>query len=226
MNWKLLIPIGLILIAFVSFPTFSPAQSFKYPPCYTIRESKLRGCYLYGVTFEPNVIAWKGKEIKIKEAWFEQAHERLLIGSKRASHYNLCVTLSAGWDVLRDITATPPFFVVEGTGKGFGMMGSAVLWERFDRIESEEFNVLLTDNWKFDGAIKIKLKATKPGSAQKTAGHVAFFEFKAPSAPAAAAFCVRMPNARLSHEDFSPTSIRHESMAHTGRGVGAIDKGL
>ncbi len=167
MNGKLLIPIGLILIAIVSFPTPCPAQSFKYPPCYTSLESKLRGCYLCAVTFEPNVIAWKGKEIKIKDAWFEQAHERLLIGSKKASHYNLCVTLSAGWGVLWDITATPPFFVLEGTGSGFGSMGTAVLWRCFDKIESEEFNVLLTDNWKFDGAVKIKVKATKPGSAQK-----------------------------------------------------------
>jgi hypothetical protein len=165
MSSKLLIPIGLLLIELFVFPPPCFAQSYKYPPCYSVRESKQRGCYLCAVSFEPNVIRWKGKEIKIKEAWLEQAHERLLIGSKKASHYNMCVNLSAGWDVLG--TAESPFFVFEGKRGGFGMMGTVVLWETFDKIESEEFNVLLTDNWRFDGAIKIRVKVTKPGSTQK-----------------------------------------------------------
>jgi hypothetical protein len=54
-------------------------------------------------------------------------------------------------------------------------MGGTVLWETFDKIESEEFNVFLTDNWDLDGAIKIKVKATKVASSQEqTKGRGAF----------------------------------------------------
>jgi len=158
-------PIGLFLIELFVFAAPCSAQSYKYPPCYSVRESKMRGCYLYAIAFEPNPITWKGKEIRIKEAWLEQAHERLPIGSRKASHFNMCVNLSAGWDVLWDLTNRAPFFVLEGKGNGLGMMGSVVLWETFDKIDADEFNVLLTDNWKFDGAIKIKVKTAKPGSA-------------------------------------------------------------
>lgn len=163
MNRKLFTSIGLLLIGAFVFAAPCFAQGYRYPPCYSIRESKMRGCYLYSLTFEPNVFTWKGKEIKIKEAWFEQAHERFLIGSKKASHYNMCVNLSTGWDVLWETTG--PSFAIEGNG-GLGMMGSAVLYKPFDKIESDEFNLVLAEFRKTDGAIKIKVKATKPGSAK------------------------------------------------------------
>jgi hypothetical protein len=168
MQAKSVIPIALVLVAFAACPNPGLAQSDKYPPCYTIRESKLRGCYLYSVTFEPSVIVWKGKEIRIKEAWFEHAHERLLIGSRKASGYNLCVNLSTGWDVLWDLTGNPPWFALEGqNGRGFGAMGTCVLWETFDKIESKEFNVLLTNNWQFANAVKIKVRVKEAASGSK-----------------------------------------------------------
>src|SRR5262245_22889819 len=113
MKRTMLLAMSVVVMALTTCPATCLAQSYRYPPCYSTFEAKLRGCYLYRVSCEPNVIVWKGKPIKIKEAWLEQAHERLLLGSKKASHYNLCITLATGWDVLWDITGNPPFFVLE-----------------------------------------------------------------------------------------------------------------
>src|SRR4051812_36346749 len=99
MSRKLLLAVRLLLlIAVFGSPVPCSADSSRYSPCHSIRESKFRGYFLCAVSFEPNVFTWKGKEIKIKEAWLEQAHERLLIGTKPASHFNMCVNLSTGWD--------------------------------------------------------------------------------------------------------------------------------
>jgi hypothetical protein len=157
----------MVVIELAVCPAICLAGSYKYPPCYSIFESKLRGWCLYRVSVEPEVIVWKGKQIKIKEAWLEQAHERVLLGWKKASHYNLCVNLATGWDVLWDITGNEPFFVLEGQRQSFGMMGSAVLFTRLETIESTEFNVLLTDNWRFENATRIKLKIVKARSVER-----------------------------------------------------------
>ena len=60
--------------------------------------------------------------------------------------------------------ATPPyeigdlFFVEQGKGKGFGMLGCVVLWERLDDLDKVPTRILATTNWKFENSQVLSLK--------------------------------------------------------------------
>lgn len=51
---------------------------------------------------------------------------------------------------------------MEKTRSAFGYQGICVMSTSFDKIDASEFDVLLTDNWKLENAIKIKLRVMKP----------------------------------------------------------------
>src|SRR5579883_2153801 len=90
---------GAVGMFFVTFALLHGSEPNRYPPCYSIREAKFRGCFVRKVSFQPNVIAWDGKRIVVKEAWLERCLERghtwfSVLHSKPASGYNFCVTLS------------------------------------------------------------------------------------------------------------------------------------
>jgi hypothetical protein len=138
-------------------------------PCYSIQEAKTRGCYVAAVSFSPSSFTWKGKEIVIKEAWLEKQTERNYSLNPFAPKYrivpgyNLCFTLSKGWDVVwgtaKNSQGEPmrkAYFVLEGNGRSFAERWSIVLWETLEKADSSELTILCTDNWQLEDAVTIK----------------------------------------------------------------------
>lgn len=160
-KWKVAFALGMgALLLAGSLPLL--AGDVADCPCYSIQESKSRGCFVRAVSFSPRVMTWNGKQIAIKESWLEKCTERNRSVNPFApkynitSGYNLCFTLSEGWDVLWGTADKSPFFILEGNGRSFGERVRVVLWETIDNIDVPEFHILCTDRWKGEKAIKIK----------------------------------------------------------------------
>jgi hypothetical protein len=135
-------------------------------PAYTVADSRSRDAFIAHVTVTPDVIDWKGKRIAIKEAWVERRTELVWIyvfipfvvehyEYKQIDGYNLCINLSEGRDAL--VSGDSPFFVLEGRGNGFGMLGSVIMWDNLEQADFGRLNLLVTDNWKFKNALTLEL---------------------------------------------------------------------
>ncbi len=143
-------------------PSLSVAGDKDNAVCYTIRESKSRGCFVCSVTFAQKEIKFKGKTIVIGEAWIEKKTERvgplhLLPVYKTIPGYWLCFNLSRGWEELDSIDG---FFWLENKGHSFAQIGTVVLCEGLKNLDQREFTVLLQDD-KNDN-IKTKITLNLP----------------------------------------------------------------
>lgn len=116
------------------------------------------------MTFEPSSFKWNGKQIAIKEAWLEHQTELVHIHVivpfiweryqyRQVAGYNMCFNLEEASYPLGDL-----FFVEEGKGSSFGMLGSAVLWQRLDNLDNVPSEILATDNWKFENSQVLTIK--------------------------------------------------------------------
>ena len=118
MTKRRLMPIALVAALICAPPLLFAGDNASYP-CYTVRDSKRRGCFVCTVTFAPKEIKWKGQAIVIGEAWVERQTERagplrLLPVYRTLPGYCLCFNLSQGWDVLNDTDG--PYFALENSG--------------------------------------------------------------------------------------------------------------
>lgn len=165
MKRQIVFTFSLTALALCEISLLNAGDPNQNPPCYSIREAKFRGSYVCSVSFSPSLINWKGKEIAIKEAWIERRLERnsslnpFAPRYKTVKGYHMCFNLSVGWDVLWDNPTKAPLFVFEGSHKSFGSIGTVVLWEDLENIESSEYTVLCTD---FEKAIRIKVTPDRP----------------------------------------------------------------
>jgi hypothetical protein len=134
MGWE-----STLLLTLLSIASAEP----RFCPSYSIHEAKRHGCYVCTIAFRPKSIRWNGEEvIVVKEAWIERKRERvgyswLLVPTYRiADGYNLCVTLSKGWDIAWNLHGSPLQLRVEAEGISHpgGMMGNAIMWWDIERI--------------------------------------------------------------------------------------------
>lgn len=154
---------SLVTLVLIGSSTLKAGENSQ-APCYSMKEAKSRGCYVCTVVFTPQAIDWKNYQIVIEEAWIERRTERIPTMIPFAHRYkiipgyNLCFTLSKGWDVLGlwDITHNHRFFVLEGKRAAFGPEGTWVLHTFLDSVDTTEFTIICTDNWQLDDAIQIK----------------------------------------------------------------------
>jgi hypothetical protein len=153
--------VSAVLVAIhVSLPPCLLAGDFAGYPCYSVRESKRRGCFVCPVSFTPNTINWQGKQIELGEAWLERRTERygpfalFLPLYKTVPGYNLCFTLTRGWEAL-DAAPRQPFFVLENKRSSFARIGTVVLYECLENLDRSEYTVLCVDNWKLDNPVTL-----------------------------------------------------------------------
>jgi hypothetical protein len=133
-------------------------------PAYSVAASKARGAYIESVTFEPSSFKCNGRQIVIKEAWLEHQTELVHIyvivpfvwdhyEYRQVGGYNFCFNLEEASYPLGDL-----FFAEQGKGSGFGMLGSVVLWESLDDLETVPAKILATTNWKFENSQVLSVK--------------------------------------------------------------------
>src|SRR5262245_41520610 len=71
----------------------------QYPSsAYTIADSKEIGSFLYSVEFSPREFEWKGKILRFREAWIEEAVSQSHFLAwfpywKKLGYYRLCFTI-------------------------------------------------------------------------------------------------------------------------------------
>ena len=139
-----------LVIAVTMNASIVASDSGKPWCCYSIRESKLRGCFVCTVTITPNIIQSNGKLVAIKEAWIEKQLEYGLFNTKLKAGrgYTLCITTQRS-----DLSCS---FSMEGRGHGFMHLGTVVAHDQIDKIDNAGYSVLLT----VDKEMPVKLRAT------------------------------------------------------------------
>lgn len=151
------VALGYFLTGLASKPTANR-------PAYTVAASKARGAFIESVTFEPSSFQWDGKQVVIKEAWLEHQTELVRIHVivpfvwdhyeyRQVGGYNLCFNLDEASYPLGDL-----FFIEQGAGSSFGMLGSVVLWQRVDDLDRLPAKIVATTNWRFENSLEISLK--------------------------------------------------------------------
>ncbi|MSQ95535.1 MAG: hypothetical protein EXR98_13380 [Gemmataceae bacterium] len=152
MNRRIIVTLGLAVVALIAFSLVDASEGRRDGPCYTLRESKLRGCFVCSVTFAPSLINWNGKQIAIKEAWIEERFDRGPFGFKRKtlSGYHLCLNLSQGSDVEHG-------FYFEARGVYFGQIGTVVEYARLETIDATEYTVLCRLGLETERSVRIKV---------------------------------------------------------------------
>jgi hypothetical protein len=115
-------------------------------PCPSIRTSKFWGRYICSASVTPSMIEWKGKRIAIREAWIEKNLFRKPSVNPFATSqngYNLCITLSEGWDVLSD-GDHPVFFRLKEDERhysSFSQVGTLVMYAWVKDLDQAEYHV-------------------------------------------------------------------------------------
>lgn len=158
--------LALLVFAVVQAPLLHAGMPPQSPPSYSIQESKAQGYFVCSLSCAPGHLQWEGKEVAIKEAWLERRRQRNHSWNPFApryipvSGYNLCLTLSQGWEVLW----TGPMFVLGGMEKksAFAQIGDVVLYARVEAVPASEYAVFFTDNFKLEKTIKITVTPQRP----------------------------------------------------------------
>src|SRR5262245_2226765 len=147
----IVVALGLLVAVDVALGYFFTGLANKPTanrPAYTVAGSKARGAFIESVTFEPSSFKWDGKQIVIKEAWLEHQTELVHIHVivpfawehyeyRQVGGYNLCFNLEESSYPLGDL-----FFVLQGKGSSFGMLGSVVLRHVLAVLETTPTKIL------------------------------------------------------------------------------------
>ena len=157
--------LAMLVFSVIQGPPLHAGMPPQSPPCYSIQESKAGGYFVCSLSCAPSVLPWGGKEVAFKEAWLERRRQRNHSWNPFApryiplSGYNLCLTLSKGWEVLWH----GPMFVLGGreANRSFGRIGDVVLWETLESASASEYTVFLTDNFKLEKAVKISVTSQR-----------------------------------------------------------------
>src|SRR5689334_13460215 len=128
-----LLTLGAVIVLFLAL-VCAPgvhASDEKEWPCYSIRESKLRGAFVCMLDLD-RVIDMKDRRVFVKEAWIEKQLSRgPLLGmlSVPTSGYNICI-------VVEKDSGMPTWYLAN-KGASFTAQGTVISYQRIDKIEPE-----------------------------------------------------------------------------------------
>lgn len=147
---------ALAICSFIGLPALG-ASDEKDWPCYSIRESKLRGAFVSTLKLEPPIIEANGRRIVVKEAWIEKRLARgpvLGLMSIPVSGYRVCLAFESK-------SVQPDSLSMSGSKVSFTSLGFVIMYSSIEKLESDyslEYHV---------GNVSLPFKASATGLSVK-----------------------------------------------------------
>ncbi len=134
----------------------------------SIKESKMKNCFIEELSIKPNGIKIEGIELLVKDVWLEKSHDLSMVISiipkileykvyKQTEDYNVIMNFQNN----DTRTLNEWFFVIKGRRNSFSNRGDH-LSETLKDNRWNSIPIVLTKDWTFSNTKKFELKKLKP----------------------------------------------------------------